>query len=611
MYSFDQYDNALVIDGWEKGIADSPHAGISDMRNINIISIPGEGTVNFATSKISSPTITGTKTVTGLSSDTISFSGITGLENGMAIRFTSVGSLTGVSTNTTYWVYNCAGSPTTSCKLHSDYAMVTGVTIGGTAGGATFTIFNVGYDGSSGQTPKDSTYSADDNAYFILDGLGQVWSNLKVTASSYWTYLGLTGTSDVNAGTGIAYYKSTDASKRYIFVWNNQSIDYFNLVTGVWVWGWKPSTAAINQSGYLRTVGNHMAKVMPTNQLCYCDGRYVGRFYERNPNTAFDPTSTATYIFDETALLPGTDSARSLEYLGTNILVGGVNNVIYPWNGVDSTFNYPILLPEFNVQHMVTVNTNTYIFVGNRGRIYTTNGTNAQLYKKVPDHISGTVEPYFTWGNVCTFKNQLYFGVFATANGGTAINQYGGVWAIDMDTEAIRLVNQLSYGTYAGYAGVILPNFTGNPNGTGLYIGWSDGTGSSFGIDQTTSAPYTTSVATIDSDLVPIGTYTKPRDLTQIEYKLSKPLISGESIVIKTRLIFNTTDTGYTTTLTDSTAGHYSNFADVNFQNAQWVQFQIIINSTASNPSYVRLKQIRILGLTGPTANQQQQLFDA
>ena len=72
-YSFDNYDDALVIDGWEKGVADSPHSGLSDMRNINIISVPGESSVNFSTVINSSPNITSPVTVTGLSSNAISF----------------------------------------------------------------------------------------------------------------------------------------------------------------------------------------------------------------------------------------------------------------------------------------------------------------------------------------------------------------------------------------------------------------------------------------------------------------------------------------------------------------------------------------------------------
>ena len=143
-YHTDSYDDALVIDGFEAGVADSPHSGLADLRNVNVISVPGEASVLFATSQISAPPIYGTVTVTGLSSNAISFTGLPNLVNGVAIQFTNVGSLTPVALNTTYWTYasngTYAGTLATSCKLYSDYNQSVGVTIGGTAGGATFTV---------------------------------------------------------------------------------------------------------------------------------------------------------------------------------------------------------------------------------------------------------------------------------------------------------------------------------------------------------------------------------------------------------------------------------------------------------------------------------------
>lgn len=577
------------------------------MRNINIISIPGEGSVNFSTSAISSPTLTSTITVTGLSANAISFAGVTGLEAGMAIQFVGVGSLTGVSTATTYWVHVATGSPTTSITLYSDYLQSVAVTIGGSAGGATFTIFSIGAAGGARQAPKYFTYTNSVfNDYFMIDGLGQTWSNHKLTTSGFWTYTGLTGTADTFAGTGLVFYQATDGTG-FVFAFNSQSIDFFSLQTYTWTWGWKPSDGTNHQTNYLHANSNHEAQVAPDSKVYFCDGNWVCGFFQLDPTVAFVPGTKSTYtFFQQQALVPTTDTAISLSYIGANILIGGKNNIVYSWDGTSSGAVW-ILLPEYNVKRMITVNTNCYIFVGNRGRIYVTNGTGAQLFKKIPDHISGTIEPYFTWGGACSTKNQLYFSASATTNSGSANSQYGGLWAIDLDTKAMRLTNQLSYATYAGSATAMMPNFGTNPSGTGLYLGWENGS-SVYGIDTTSSSPYTTSVATIDSDLIPLGTYTHTRDVTNIEYRLTTPLVSGESITIKTRLIFNTQNTGYTTTLTDSTVGNYSNKGDINFLNAQWVQFQIVLNSTASTPSYVRLKHIRILGLTGPTLASAPQL---
>jgi hypothetical protein len=80
--------------------------------------------------------------------------------------------------------------------------------------------------------------------------------------------------------------------------------------------------------------------------------------------------------------------------LGNQILIGGKFNAIYVWDRLKFYYDYRIYLPETFVTKLLTINTTVYIFSGNRGRIYQTNGSQASLYKKIPDHLSDTVEPY-------------------------------------------------------------------------------------------------------------------------------------------------------------------------------------------------------------------------
>ena len=55
--------NDIVISGFEQGIGDDPYTGISDIRNINLISIPKEASVNFSAALNSNPAVTVTGTV--------------------------------------------------------------------------------------------------------------------------------------------------------------------------------------------------------------------------------------------------------------------------------------------------------------------------------------------------------------------------------------------------------------------------------------------------------------------------------------------------------------------------------------------------------------------
>lgn len=582
-----QKDGTIVISGFEQGIADSPYDGISDMRNVNLISIPGEASVNFAT-QLNTPALVSSGTVVSADAgaDTITISGASGFVNGNAVVFAGGSLPTGITAGTVYWLFG-SGSV---YGVYSDFNGNTLVNI--TADGTgTFTVYG---------TNAQFKYMITDiqNATWAIDSNGLVWTN---SGGLGWRFTGNTGGTGKH-GNGLVYYVASDNTS-FVFAFSDGQIDYQKLgtnglISGAWVYGWKPSTAATGQSSYLKNTasgGIHESIVAPDNKVYYCDANFIGRWYQKSPTVAFVPTTASTYVFDETQVLPFTDTAQCLAPLGNTLLIGGKQNIIYPWDTFSSLPSYPILVAEKNIVKMVTINTNTYALVGSRGRIYVTNGSQAVLFKKIPDHLSGTVEPYFTWGALTSNKNQLYFSASATTNGGGAITAYGGLWAIDIDTKALRLVNKLSYGTYAGYATCAISNLVTNPAGTGLYIAWDSGT-STYGIDITIGTPYTGSQAYVDSDLIPIGTFLIPKQFEQVEYKLTAPMVSGESVSMYYRLNF--TDS-YTLVFTKSTAGTFSgnsteSTTSLNFGQAQWIQIRTVINSTASSPSYTRLKEMRI-----------------
>lgn len=480
-------DGTILINGFEKGISDDPYKGLADMRNVNIISIPGEASVNFATSKNSAPPLAGTLTTTSDASNTITLTGGS-LEVGQAIFFTGLSNTGACLANSTpYWIKTAPGGGvyTVSASFPGSGSVVNITADSITGNWQTYNIATPKY------FTKDNVNVTPQN-YWMLDSSGQCWSDIAVTTgSSYWIYMGnYAGAGAGNGGrtgNGLAYYQGSDGTG-WIFVFRDSAIDYTNAASGSisWVYGWKPSdgsNANANGACGLKTPAgtnnSHETFVAPDNAVYFCDANYVDRFFQTSPGTPFDPTTPSTYTFDQTPLLPFTDTANCLGFLGTNIMVGGIKNVIYPWDTTSPTYSYPILIAESLISKMLTVNTNTFILAGNRGRVYITNGSQAQLYKKIPDHISGTVEPYFTWGGIGSTKNQLYFSALATTNALTTTNNYGGLWAIDMDTKAMRLANKLSYGTYAGYVTAMIPIIsppnTNNPGGTGLYMGWSTG----------------------------------------------------------------------------------------------------------------------------------------
>ena len=637
-YVVDNYDNAIVISGWEKGIADDPYNGISNLQNVNVVTVPGECSVSFATTNASPAVALTGGTITSVAGNRVTFSAtIPTIENGMAVTFQGVGSYTGLTVGSCYWLASISNGSTTAL-VYSDVAISTQVSVGGT-GNAPFTFFNM-------SQPKyfvagSKLINASLN-YFMVDSNGNVWSNkYTTTPSGFWVFMGnsvknagttstgneITGSgsdghnaSDQSEGNGIFYFSGSSGSG-YLFVLSSSSIDYMTDTTAnKWSHGWNPTAGSIGSSASQFTMGagettniSHQAILAPDGRIYFCDWYNIRKLFQTS-STAFNPLDNTTYTYTNFTLLPYGDFAQCLAPLGTKMLIGGQKNAIYVWDTTSNLISYPILLPENNVANIVTVDSNAYIFTGNRGRIYITSGAQAQLFKKVPDHISTTIEPYYTWGGATYNKNQLYFGFFAVTNAKNTNANYGGLWAVNLENNAIRLVNQHSYGNYDGFASAIISNSSVDPGGAGLFVGWvsqviNNVIQSSFaGIDTTTSNPYTNSQSIVESDFIPIGTFDKPRDFTRIEYKLSTAMTSGESITLQYRTDFTS---AYTTIFTDTATTSYlplSKSSPVNFKNAQWIQIKAILNSTSANPSYVRLKQIRLTGLVGPTLGSAQQL---
>lgn len=612
------------MSGFEKGISDSPYKGISDMRNVDIISVPGEASVAFA------PTLTTTNYaisgVTFTASNSggdllLTYNGTVALATNVAITVSNSGGAlpTGLSTNTAYYVTVISGT-TFKVSASAGGSFIAYTDAG--SGTNSFTAINLAQPKQfATETYKDTSSGTAVNSYhyYLIDSNGRAWYFYN---NSQWVYMnnykgneneaGVTG-----GGNGIVSLSTqptgSPITPNYLFVFRTANIDYVTTNSGgspktlsqlTTPGNWNRSWKAINVSSNYSVTTPHYPIVSPTDgNIYFCNGPYVGSILQV-AGVTFDPTNLTTYVYSETALaLPTNEISQCISQLGTNLLIGGNGPVIYQWDRV-STGYIPIFIAELGTWRIVSANTNAFIFAGQRGRIFITNGTQANLYKKMPDHLSGTINPYYTWGDAVLNRNQLYFGVSATDNSGTAINQYGGTWAIDLETEALREVTQQSYGSYAGITSAITPVLGGSSNGFGLLMGWYTSSNTMGGIDKSSSVPYTGGQTYVDTDLIPIGTYLDPKTPTQIEFKLSVPLGANgtsESIKLQYRALLSDSFTDITNGTFTSATGSFSGGApaisgvvQANFQKLQWVQIRAVLTSNATTPTYVRLTEIRI-----------------
>lgn len=579
----------IVINGFENGIADSPYEGIADMRNVNIITAPKQANVQFATTAVTLPPsgYTATAFTADSTTDVFTTASTSGFYTGMALIVVSY-SGTGLTNGRTYYV----GSITsTTFKLYDDPGVGLTVDVTSSSSG-TFTVPTFGTPSDSVSSPSntyDSTTGLNYKFNFVMTTDGYVWqlTNLPnsntggTVAKNALQFLGNTSHSTAsNPATGIAIFQ------QYLMVFMDTKIDYINVnnLSGAnpsanWHYAWK-TTSSSNEG--------HRALAGTDDALYFCNDVNVGSILVTAGST-FDPATSSTYTYNTSALpLPAFDKATCLAQLGTNLLVGGILNFVYPWDRVSTSFAYPIILAENFVKCIISTNSSAYILAGNRGRIYITNGSNVDLFKKFPDSISGTVSPYYTWGWGIYLKNQIYFTISATTNNSVAINNYAGVWALDLDTKALTMANSLSYGTYSGSVPTLIPMGHIYPTGEGLYIFWYNSSG---GVDYTSADPYTNYQTRIDTDIIPIGTFYDKKNITSLEFKLAKPLVSGESVKISYRT--NLTDS-FTQVGSTSTVGALSDVYTPNFANIQWLQLRYEASSTATTPSYVPLSEIRI-----------------
>lgn len=577
----------IIIDGWENGISDNPYKGINDMRGVNIVSIPGEASVSFQQTLASFTPFVAHISSADPSTDRLTIDSVSSGDfpttSGCAIIFSSQSGLTGITMGVVYWMFS-VGSSTFKIATDPSSQNVVDITATGTA---IITSVNIGeiryFDKSTG---------------IALDKNGRAW----YSATGTYTFLGnsISGTIGLTntIGNGLIWYKG------YLFLFYNSRICYMAYSiglqpTGVWINEWDPTTGSpsVGTAVFNTATGEsnlHYAITGINDDTIYItDGSYVSSLFQKS-GAVFNPANTTTYSWAKQAIanqLPGNDIAQSLAELGSDLLIGGIYNAIYPWNRISTGPRNAILVAENNIAHLLTVNTNTYIFAGKRGRIYKTNGSQAEFFMKIPDHIIGGIDPQIIFNGVAYNKNQIYFGVSTTTNQGNPSIAYRGLWAIDITTNVMRVPALQSNNN--GIVTAIFSSLT-STTGFGLFVAWKtidiNGNTVLTGIDNQSSQPYSSYASYITTDIIPIGQFLKKRTLSNVEFKLTTPLIANEGIKISYRTNMSE---AYTLIGETTTAGALSDYYLVNFDLSQWLQFKIEMKSTA-NGSFVRLYEIRL-----------------
>lgn len=600
-----------MINGFEEGIAQDPYEGIADMRNTEIITVPKEAATGSILTAVTKPPVMNAVAFTAQNTgDTITLASVTGLYPGAAIVL-NTNSAGGITTGVVYYVQNIVGL-TFQISLAPASTSAIAIT---SDGSGTLTTYQYGGQGSPVSYWVDRTGAlAGTNATFVVDAGMRLWAYLNAAQvaipANTLIYMGNIGTTTFTSVSGIAVWHG------YFLLFTFQGIDIADtgdvwVSTGpaiAWDYDWEIVSTLSTNSRISVIVSQEDGNVYWTSR----DG--LGSIIE-TPGDNFNPTDGTSYtISDESLLLPESDEATCVAELGTILLIGGRNNFVYVWNKIDPGFSSMLNMPDIFISLIVATTANAYIFAGNRGRIYITNGSGINLYKKFPDYLTGAYSPFLRWQDASFGRNQLYFSLTGTTTSGTVLNTLAGIWAIDLDTDSLRLANKVNNTGYQGTVRMVAERPSSNSGtpvldlvGNGLQAGWFDG--STTGIDAAQNGtPYTNYETYIELDMIPVGTYLDRFTPAQIEWKTSVPLGANgtnERIRISYREnlsdafveVGNTSATGtaVTGTTTGLTTGYAaSDYYQVGFQNVQWVQLKVELASNSTTPTYNRLTEVRI-----------------
>lgn len=322
-------------------------------------------------------------------------------------------------------------------------------------------------------------------------------------------------------------------------------------------------------------------------------------------------SGNTTYIFSPQALtLPFTAVSQSICEIGSTVVIGCQSNILYFWDEFSPLAGGFIPLPENGVKYLLNVNNMAYIFAGNKGNIYITNGSTASAAISVPDYTAGVpgtqssyIEPYFTWGGAAYIRGRVYFSIQDQT--ASKAGNCGGIWSfvptqnlfIGQDVGlALRMEAQNSYGNYNGVANVILNSQNQAVNGPQYWSFWTSSVSSpAYGIDFSDTVPFTGG-SIIETDIAETGTVLgrQQQTFSNIEIRLAAPLASGESVAVNYRK--NLTDAWASAgTVSEETSNPLSVIVSpLGFEKTQWLQLQAILTSTLSNPSFNRVTEIRV-----------------
>lgn len=347
------------------------------------------------------------------------------------------------------------------------------------------------------------------------------------------------------------------------------------------------------------TVTNYRPQVSKVDgNLYYANGRYLGRILAQNVNAKFNPYLTSTYDvnFGTTSIVQPQDTITDWVDLTSTMIITGQKDV-YTWNYISPTTTAPVPVGE-PIKRITNILNNIYILAGQKGNIYISNGYSVQLFTKLPDYIAGAIDPVWTWGDITSHRSLLYCQALAQDTSGT--NILAGTFSaivspplLGEQATGLVMESQNSYGlTPAAGAtanGLLIDNTPSSSGQDSYFSAWSNGA-STGGIDYNDTSEWQNYEPVIETDIVPIGTILDKKTLGQVQFKLDRPMVSGDVLKLYARASLSDSYTLIGTTSTTQLSDYFPS----NLSQSQWLQFKIAFKCASSGSSRIPLREIRV-----------------
>ena len=515
-----------------------------------------------------------------------SFAGSTLFTAGTGVTFTSSGTLpTGITAGTTYYLMQNVDLSTSKtffvAASSSDYinGRFLSLTDGG-SGTITMTMVPSIAPPIQNTTITGFTWSA--------NGIGST----SITLASVWT-----------SATGI--YNIVDPQGNQMlasFTYASTTVALLNPAT---VQALPAGTFQVNIINPTSTSNKTwISKV--DGSLYFANGRWVGRISSSvNANTTFNPGLPASYSvnYSATGCLQPQDTVVDMTDLRGQMIIAG-NYDIYPWDYVSAQPSASSPIGE-QIVRITNLLNNVYITAGQKGNIYVSNGASAQILYKIPDYIAGVIDPVWTWGDMMIHRGRLYLQALAQNTSGSNLLQ--GVFSFNVSSTLVTDVqtagaftmeaqnsNGLIPGSGTTGAGLLIDNEPSSSGQDSYYSVYS--TGASTGIiDYNNTTLWANFEPTIETDIVPIGTFLTKKTLSQVEFKLDRPMVSGDQIRLYARQSLS--DSFVAVGTTSGTTFTNQQLSDVGITNGfqwQWVQLKAQFKCAGSGSSFIPLREIRV-----------------